>query len=402
VKKGSPLKGTELRGLYLPQKRDRIVAGVISEDWPVWLSVLPALGIKNAVTWRAGQSTNSNAYFLGEFPGLRFISSKKKLMTRKLDVVFVSGSPRFVRETCSGLEDQIIWATCPALQGKRLGILGETGLRWNYISHAEVGGVTSGGYWVGSNVGVQDWTPAFDPNYRSLRDVLSPVEDGLPMSKPPSDVNERPSGVPTIAKHGKYLSGNLLLPIGEWDAQVATLSVFSRTGWVSRQLTPKELVVSFDLPVALHKHWLKASKDLPFLSTTPSKVLMSVSDTIGFSLAAVARDLLDVVAAEDFVELPLPLPTGPVTQVGVAIKAAKAEGAEAEVALWDAEIVDLFPKLSSLPKEVLHKSCEALRNGQMLWWKKSVTMEVREYLYLKYGIDWKTTTSRENPELDRD
>jgi hypothetical protein len=29
-------------------------------------------------------------------------------------------------------------------------------------------------------------------------------------------------------------------------------------------------------------------------------------------------------------------------------------------------------------------------------------METQEYLYLKYGIDWKTTTTKENPELGRD
>jgi hypothetical protein len=55
-----------------------------------------------------------------------------------------------------------------------------------------------------------------------------------------------------------------------------------------------------------------------------------------------------------------------------------------------------------LPKELLNKSCEGLRNGQMHWWKWSITMEVQEYIYLKYGIDWKTTMSKDNPELGRD
>jgi hypothetical protein len=82
---------------------------------------------------------------------------------------------------------------------------------------------------------------------------LSPIEDGLSLTKPPQDVCERPTGLRSVVKLGKLLSENSLLPIGKWDAQVATLSVFLRTGWFSRQLTLKELAVSFDLPVALHK-----------------------------------------------------------------------------------------------------------------------------------------------------
>jgi hypothetical protein len=44
-------KGTELRGLYVPHQLEGIVAGVIAEDWPVWLSVLPALGITDVAAW---------------------------------------------------------------------------------------------------------------------------------------------------------------------------------------------------------------------------------------------------------------------------------------------------------------------------------------------------------------
>jgi hypothetical protein len=202
-------KGTELRGLYSPLKRGEVEVGVISEGWPVWLSVLPALGIKKAVSWGSEQSLNMNTYFSEEFPGLRFVSSKKKVITRKLDVVFVSGSPRFVNETCSCLEGQRIWATCSALRGKRLGVLGEVGLQWKHVNHAEVGGVTNGGFWVGSNFGAEGWAPACE------RDVLSSVEDGLPFVKPPRDILERPTGVRTVVRLGKLLSENSLQPIGE-------------------------------------------------------------------------------------------------------------------------------------------------------------------------------------------
>jgi hypothetical protein len=126
---GSLQKGTELCRTYSTQSRDELMAGVISEDWPIWLSILPALGIKRAVSWGTQHCLKWNTYFAGEMPGLQFISSKEKLMKKKLDVVFVSGSPGFVKEICSALEGHIIWATCPAQRGKRLGALGQTDLR---------------------------------------------------------------------------------------------------------------------------------------------------------------------------------------------------------------------------------------------------------------------------------
>jgi hypothetical protein len=117
-----------------------------------------------------------------------------------------------------------------------------------------------------------------------------------------------------VSRLGNLLSGNSLLPIGEWDAQVATLSVFSRTGsWVSRWLTPKELAIAFDLPVALHKEWLSALKDLPFLNATLSKIIMSVSEAIGSSLAMLVQELANTMDQEDFGELPASLPPDPVT-----------------------------------------------------------------------------------------
>jgi hypothetical protein len=153
----------------------------------VWLSVLPALGIQRAVSWGTQQCIRWNDYFAGELPGLHFEFTKEKLIKRKLDVVFVSGSPRFVKQICSDLEGQRVWATCPARRGKRLGILGETGLRWKHVSHAHVGGVTNGEYWVGSNIGKGNWEPFLDPNFRTLQDVVSSVEDGIPIPNPPAN-----------------------------------------------------------------------------------------------------------------------------------------------------------------------------------------------------------------------
>jgi hypothetical protein len=123
----------------------------------------------------------------------------------------------------------------------------------------------------------------------------------------------------------------------------------------------------YDLPVALHKGWLMASKDLPFLAATPSKVLMSVSGALSASLADTAKALTRALSLVTPGQLPLPLPPTPMTQSGVLVKAAKADDAEAEICLWDAELIENFPKLTRLTKEELGMMCKGLRNGAIRW-----------------------------------
>jgi hypothetical protein len=110
-------KGTELRGLYVHHQLEGIAAGVIAEDWPVWLSVLPALGITDVAAWGPWPDYMTT-YSTQECPGLHIVSMKQQLIEKKMDVVFVSGGPKFVKQICSDLKGQRIWATCPALQGK--------------------------------------------------------------------------------------------------------------------------------------------------------------------------------------------------------------------------------------------------------------------------------------------
>jgi hypothetical protein len=135
------------------------------------------------------------------------------------------------------------------------------------------------------------------------------MEDRL--RSPPPSAKGRVKGEPMVRYFGKLLQENSLLPVYAWDTSVATLSVFSKTGWVDRWLTSKELAVSYDLPVALHKEWLSASKDLPFLSATPSKVLLSVSSALGNSLASTAKDIVRDLPLMKSGQLPPPLPATP-------------------------------------------------------------------------------------------
>ncbi len=74
-----------------------------------------------------------------------------------------------------------------------------------------------------------------------LHDVVSAVEDGLPLTKTPPSMRDKTRGEPSDMWHDNFLQDNSLLPVKHWDALVATLSDFSKTGWVSRWLTSKEL-----------------------------------------------------------------------------------------------------------------------------------------------------------------
>jgi hypothetical protein len=97
------------------------------------------------------------------------------------------------------------------------------------------------------------------------------------------------------------------------------VSLFSDWLGLQAELSPKELAVSFDLPVALHKEWLKASRDLPFLTSTPSKVLMSVSSAIGDSLADLDREISSAKPVVSQGSLPPAMAAAPVTQSGVSV-----------------------------------------------------------------------------------
>lgn len=144
------------------------------------------------------------------------------------------------------------------------------------------------------------------------------------------------------------------------DVAVATLSVFSKTGWVERSLTAKELAVCYDLPVNLHKTWRPCGEVLPFLEATPSKILMAMESSIFETLEPLSSSVKRSVSClRNENDLPLPLLAAPRTQAGVSVQAAKADDAEAETKLWNDELAELFPLvLKDLSDERLGRVCE--------------------------------------------
>jgi hypothetical protein len=74
-------KGTELRGLYVSHHLEGSAEGVIAEDGPVWLSVLPALGITDVAAW-GPRPDYITTYFTQECPGLHIVSTKQQLIAK--------------------------------------------------------------------------------------------------------------------------------------------------------------------------------------------------------------------------------------------------------------------------------------------------------------------------------
>jgi hypothetical protein len=100
------------------------------------------------------------------------------MFTFKVGYGFISGGPQFVRQKCYFCRVLSIAAT--SARDNRLGVLEHTKLSWTRIVHAEVGGVTDGRYWVGTNPTTGGGIVSKkNPNFRFPRDMLSrtPRED---------------------------------------------------------------------------------------------------------------------------------------------------------------------------------------------------------------------------------
>jgi hypothetical protein len=143
------------------------------------------------------------------------------------------------------------------------------------VRHSQVGGVTDGTFWVGSNTAAK-LEGELGPNFRCLKDILSPMVGGLEIQAPPPKFVHQPKGEPVVNLHNGVLGHTLLLPCGSVKSQVYSLDVVARSAWSFRQPTSEEYATAYDLPVWLQKFgWEKTEGSLLFLSATPSKILMS-------------------------------------------------------------------------------------------------------------------------------
>jgi hypothetical protein len=177
--------GTKLSGV-LRRLRLRTPAVVLAEGWPSWLEVLSAIGYLEVKVWCQDADVLSTHFRDSQgnyiFDQLNNLSQISKFGSPML---FVSGSRSFVKKIEAQFRGICIWAT---VSGKGSGGKWEKvsklkAFSWKWLKHVQVGGITDGSLWVGCNKETK-LSPALDPNYRCLKDILSPVQPGFLVAFP--------------------------------------------------------------------------------------------------------------------------------------------------------------------------------------------------------------------------
>jgi hypothetical protein len=111
-------------------------------------------------------------------------------------------------------------------------------LTWSCLEHSQFGGLTTGRWWLGSNVdnlSIRALPP--QASQRRIRHILSPMTKGRPHPPP-----AQPDAIynNTVLREGHLHHGGYISPL---DMRKCCLcpAVFSHTGWASRFLTAQEL-----------------------------------------------------------------------------------------------------------------------------------------------------------------
>ena len=392
--------GTSARGFFQSKRLEGLRVGVISEDWPVWLEVLPSLGITSILAWENGQEF-INQCFAGTVPGISITTSLGRFLHTKLDLVFISGGPSFVRQKCSFCRDLSIVATSKA-RGKRLGDLSRTALVWTFVEHSEVGGVTDGKYWVGANLTRGRILSKRDPNLRVLSDIMSPMEGGPVLYNPPSK-HAVPIGINGVSSKEELLSPRSRLPIARCSELLAAPSLFSATGWVLRSLTLKELASAFDLPIDHQEAWASTGPSKKCLGSTPSKVLMSCAESLVDILEPLIKKVsLTTEVETDFDVLPAAMKELQLKMESGKAKAAKADDAAIAVQEWDDTLIIQLPHLAQVPEGRLRLACDAARALMLRWWRSNLRKEAAAYLDKEHGPSWRNALSERSRQLRAD
>jgi hypothetical protein len=98
---------------------------------------------------------------------------------------------------------------------------------WKRLCHAQVGGITDGSFWVRCNK-ERCLAPTLDPNFCSLKDILSLVQLGLSVRPPPLNLIYHQKEEPKVLMNDGLVGHSSLLPYGKADTKVYALSAFGR------------------------------------------------------------------------------------------------------------------------------------------------------------------------------
>jgi hypothetical protein len=221
------------------KKRNPLKATVISQGIPHWV-----LGMKSA-DWELFNSVRYDTEHRPEVQSaLDRLSSKRRLLKSQnsplaqshlTDIGLVSGDSHFLRTVVPLLPAELPLVVCCERRSRRDPLPDRLGLRWTWISHSRVGGVTDQHISVGMR-NLEGWSLAPRVSHR-IGHIISHSERSKPCPQE--------STTPHCTTRDSLKRSKLHLP-------VVHPAHFSHTGFGQRSLTGAELCSAFNVP-----NWMK-------------------------------------------------------------------------------------------------------------------------------------------------
>jgi hypothetical protein len=250
-----------MRGALCPTSSRRRVGIVASKGWSGWVAVAAGLGWD--IAWVAVEDSQLGQAWRRDLAtqAIRHLPYQEYSPT----LVSESGVDVLLLDTQLPVAGAAIWqaSSLQFVIGARLPRRGSVPLGWTSNplewTHANCGGVsgTSGVlHCAGRSADAKIKLPKIPR--RQLSSILSTTEGGR--STPPPSPAAWPPRVTPTAKSGFHGEG--LFPMGYSSPWVDMPDCLSRTGWVRRKLTRKELLTVADVPVDSHDLCLYASGTL--------------------------------------------------------------------------------------------------------------------------------------------
>ena len=222
---------------------------VMGEDNPSWLGGLRQGDV--GALWFCGNLTPEPTDLWGVLTR-RFTAGLKSVLwddvgKLEYDLALVSGGPLFLSKASTVIRDTIptVFVITPCHRDLTRSSRRPPripGCHWSRLSHARVGGVSTGSFVFGHRGFREGTFRSLDAGLdRSIRHIL--------------DYSLRARCCPLpVTGHTSCYTERDRLSLSAWDKLVIYPTYASATGFGARSLTPRELALSYDLPLAMLGH----------------------------------------------------------------------------------------------------------------------------------------------------
>jgi hypothetical protein len=219
-----PSKFLECQGSILVAAPHCVNVSVIAESWPTWLSACSPHSGFACRELIHGERADTNLWpkHSGCAPKLY-----TKDWTMAHTTAFISGTTEFVVRVLSGMKMGSKFACALDLDSRPTEVLLAAGT-WAMLSHRDLGGVTTGVWWIGSNfLRVEHCSKS--PSFLRVGHVLTDTKGGRP-APPPPDAESLFDSVSYT--NGRCLHPGSLLPIKAIRSQTVCPGIFSPMRWI--------------------------------------------------------------------------------------------------------------------------------------------------------------------------